>query len=803
MINLPQSRIPHPLFRIIQLTIGLLILLSFPSFSQPLTSFVNPLIGTREMGHTFPGACVPFGFVQLSPDTDTIPYDMDGKYNPKVYRYCAGYQYDDKTIVGFSHTHFNGTGHSDLGDFLIMPETGPLQLNPGTADHPEKGYRSVFRHETEKAEPGYYQVHLDDPDVTAELTATLRCGFHRYTFPASDSSRVILDMIHGIYNYDGKVLWAYVRVLNDTLITGYRITSGWGRTRYLYFAMAFSKPFTECGWRNWDKPVYRGFWRRFSQYRDFPEMAGKKIRAWFGFRTDKGEQICLKIGLSAVSMEGALANLKAEIPNWDFDWICRLAQQNWEKELSRIRVEISSDIRHQTSDIRYRISDGSNRADMLTSFYTCLYHVLMNPVIYQDVDGKYRGVDQEIHTANGFTNYTIFSLWDTYRALHPFYTWLYPQKSGDMVSSMLAHYSQSPEKMLPVWSFHGNEDWCMTGYHSVAVIADAWVKGVHSFNPEQALRACIGTSANTYYEGISDYMKLGYVPLEKSASAASVTLEYAYDDFAIAKFADAVADDSASGPMLQMFAGAETAKYLKRSQNYKNVFDRHTGFMRPKFADGTFKPSFDPLSTANQGFVEGNSWNYSFHVQQDIPGLINLMGGDKAFINRLDSLFTMHLDDKYFAETEDVTRDGLIGNYVHGNEPSHHIPYLYNWTSQPWKTQAMIHKIINSMYKNAVDGLCGNDDCGQMSAWYIFSSLGFYPVCPGTDVYNIGSPCVSKATISLPNGKILTIIAKNLSDRNIYIKSVTLRGQPLEGLVIHHKDLMEGGLLIFEMFDRH
>jgi len=771
---------------------------------------VNPLIGTREMGHTFPGACVPFGFVQLSPDTDTIPYDMDGKYNPPVYRYCSGYQYDDKTIVGFSHTHFNGTGHSDLGDFLIMPSTGPLRLNPGTADNPEKGYRSPFRHETETAEPGYYRVHLDGPDVTAELTATLRCGFHRYTFPKADSARIILDLMHGIYNYDGKVLWAYVRVVNDTLITGYRITSGWGRNRYMYFALAFSKPFTDCGWRNTDKPVYRGFWRRFGQYRNFPEMAGKKIRAWFGFSTGQGEQVELKMGLSAVSTEGALANLRTEIPNWDFEWICRKARQNWENELSRIKIDGSSDIphpasdiRHPTSDIRHPISDKSSHAARLTNFYTAFYHVLMNPVIYQDVDGKYRGIDQEIHTAKGFTNYTIFSLWDTYRALHPLYTWLYPKRSADMVSSMLAHYDQSAEKMLPVWSFHGNEDWCMTGYHSVAVIADAWVKGVRGFDPEKALRACVGTSTNRYYEGITDYMKLGFVPLESSKSAASVTLEYAYDDFTIAKLAESVSDDSTSGPLLQMFADAETVKYRKRSENYKNVFDRTTGFMRPKNADGGFKPSFDPLSTSNQGFVEGNSWNYSFHVPQDVPGLISLMGGDKAFISRLDSLFTMHLDDKYFAETEDVTRAGLIGNYVHGNEPSHHIPYLYNWTSQPWKTQAIIHKIVNSMYKNAVDGLCGNDDCGQMSAWYIFSCLGFYPVCPGTDMYSIGSPCVSKAVISLPNGKTLTIAAKNLSEKNMFIKSVTLNGKILDGLVILHKELMEGGLLLFEMSGTH
>jgi len=760
-----------------------LFLSSLPSLSQPLTSFVNPLIGTREMGHTFPGACVPFGFVQLSPDTDTVPYDMDGKYNPKVYRYCAGYQYDDKTIVGFSHTHFNGTGHSDLGDFLIMPEVGPLQLNPGTADHPEKGYRSAFRHITEKAEPGYYRVHLDDPDVDAELTTTLRCGFHRYTFPRADSARIILDLIHGIYNYDGKVLWAYVRVVNDTLITGYRITSGWGRNRYMYFALAFSKPFDDYGWQSGDKPVYRGFWRRFSQYRDFPEMAGKKIRAWFGFSTSKGEQVKLKMGLSAVSMEGALANLKAGIPGWDFDKVRNEARASWENEFSRIIIEADNDRK--------------------VNFYTAFYHVLMNPVIYQDVDGRYRGLDQEIHTAKGFTNYTIFSLWDTYRALHPLYTWLYPQRSGDMVNSMLAHFDQSAEKMLPVWSFHGNENWCMSGYHSVAVIADAWIKGVRNFDPETALRACIGTSTNNYYEGISDYMRTGFVPFDHDLNAASVTLEYAYDDFAIAGFAEAISDDSASGPLLQMFAGTETAKYQKRSENYKNVFDRRTGFMRPRNADGTFKPAFDPMSAINQGFIEGNSWNYTFFVPQDVPGLISLMGGDKPFIRRLDSLFTMHMDNKYFEESEDVTREGMIGNYDQGNEPGHHIPYLYNWTSEPWKTQEMVHKIIDSMYRNAVDGLCGNDDCGQMSAWYIFSALGFYPVCPGTDIYNIGSPCISKATITLPNGKTLTILAKNLSKKNIYVKSVTLHGEPLRGLVIHHHELMDGGLLEYDMEGKH
>ncbi len=751
--------------------------------AQSPGDYVNPFIGTREMGHTFPGACVPFGFIQLSPDTDTIPYEKDGKYNPPVYRYCAGYQYDDKTIVGFSHTHFNGTGHSDLGDFLIMPSVGLLQLNPGTSDNPENGYRSRFSHETEVATPGYYKVRLDDPGVVAEMTATTRCGFHRYTFPASDSVHIILDMVHGIYNYEGKVLWAYVRVINDTLITGYRLTSGWARNRYMFFALSFSKPFISYGFRNEDKSVYRGFWRRFNQYENFPEMAGKKIRSHFDFSTTQGEQILVKLGLSAVSEEGALANLQSEIPSWDFDNTRLQARQQWEKELSRILIE--------------------GPEDRKVNFYTAMYHSLMSPVIFQDVDGQYRGVDQKIHRAEGFTNYTIFSLWDTYRALHPLLTLLYPGRTADMVNSMLAHFDQNPEKMLPVWSHHGNENWCMIGYHAVPVIADAYVKGVRGFDTERAFRACLATANNSFYEGIRDYKKYGYVPDDKINNAASVTLEYAYDDYTIASFAKAIGKSTDEPEVLKMFALEEMPKFLDRSEYFKNIFDHSTGFMRSKRSDGGCKSPFDPLSTHGQGFIEGNSWNYSFFVPQDVPDLIKLMGGEIPFISRLDSLFTMRLDDKYFAETEDVTRAGLIGNYVHGNEPSHHVAYLYDWTSQPWKTQERIHLIVNSMYKSKPDGLCGNDDCGQMSAWYVFSVLGFYPVCPGTTGYAIGTPCAEKATVTLPNGKILTIVAKGLSDKNCYIRSMTLNGKSLEKPFIDHSDLTGGGELIFTMGPKH
>jgi predicted alpha-1,2-mannosidase len=731
------------------------------------------------MGHTFPGASVPFGFVQLSPDTDTIPYEKNGKYNSDVYRYCAGYQYNDKTIVGFSHTHFNGTGHSDLGDFLVIPDTGRLQLNPGTADHPERGYRSTFRKETESASPGYYTVHLDDPGVKAELTVTSRAGFHRYTFPSTDSARIILDLIHGIYNYDGKNLWSYIKFINDTTIQGYRITSGWARTRYLYFTMIFSKPIENYGFVNEDKPVYRGFWRRFNQNNGFPEMAGKKLKAHFDFKTRDGDKIMIKIGLSAVSMEGALNNLRAEIPGWDFDHVRKAADEAWEKELQKIRI--------------------SGTDELKTNFYTAFYHTLLAPSVYQDLNGRYRGVDHEIHQATGFTNYTTFSLWDTYRALHPFLTLMYPQQTSDIVNSMLAHFNQSPEHMLPVWSHHGNENWCMIGYHAVPVIADAYVKKISGFDAGKAFRACVETSNNRWYDGINAFRTYGYVPDDKGNNAASVTLEYAFDDYTILQFAQILANDQASDKKLAEFAASKILEYTKRSQNYRQLFDPGTGFIRAKKSDGTWKSPFDPLSTHGQGFIEGNSWNYSFYVPHEVEHYIGMLGGEKVFVRRLDSLFTMHLEDKYFAETEDVTRVGLIGNYVHGNEPSHHVAYLYNWTSQPWKTQERVRHVVKTMYKNKPDGLCGNDDCGQMSAWYIFSVLGFYPVCPGTTQYALGSPSMPEAVVSLPGQKKLLIKALNFNDKNVFVQSVSLNGVKKETPFLDHHEVIDGGELIFIM----
>jgi predicted alpha-1,2-mannosidase len=739
---------------------------------ENLVQYVKPIIGTQRMGHTYPGATVPFGMVQLSPETDTASYELNGKYNPKVYEYCAGYQYEDKTIVGFSHTHFSGTGHSDLGDFLIMPTVGQLKLNPGVADVPGSGYRSAFSHANEVSAANYYKVKLDASNITAEMTTSTRVGFHQYTFPKSDQSHIILDLMAGIYNYPDKTTWTYVKILNDSTLVGYRQTNGWARTRTLYFAMAFNKKFIQHGFKKYDKrEVYGGFWGKFNQTKNFPEIAGKQIRAYFDFKTEEGEKIKIKFALSPVSMDGAMANMQAEVPGWDFDKVKNDGQAQWEKELEKITVNAS--------------------VERKQDFYTAMYHTMINPTIYMDVDGQYKGLDQNVHKADGFTNYTTFSLWDTYRALHPLFNIIQPQRNADMVKSMMVHFDQSPEQMLPVWSNSANENWCMSGYHSVSVIADAVVKGNAPFDAEKALAACVATARHRSYEGIGEYMDKGYIPDEKTGVSVSNTLEYAYDDWAIAQMAKKLGKTEIYN------------EFIKRSENYKNVYDSKSGFMRPRLADGTFRAKFDPLSTINEGFIEGNAWNYTLFAPQDPEGLIKLMGGNKRFVPYLDSLFTMNLPDKYFAETEDITRDGIIGNYVHGNEPSHHVAYLYNWTDKPWKTQERIRMILPRMYKPTPDGLGGNDDTGQMSAWYIFSSMGFYPVAPGSVDYSIGSPSVNNATIQVGNGKTFNIVVKNQSEKNVYIQKMTLNGKPYTALTLTHQDIMNGGEMVFYMSSKH
>jgi len=742
--------------------------------AEKLVPYVNPIIGTQRMGHVYPGATVPFGMVQLSPETDTTSYELNGKYNPDVYKYCAGYQYDDKTICGFSHTHFSGTGHSDLGDFLIMPTTGKLKLNPGTADQPGSGYRSRFSHQNEISQANYYKVKLDDHNITAEMTTSARVGFHQYTFPKSDQAHIVLDLMAGIYNYQDKNVWTYLRILNDSTVIGYRQTNGWARTRTLYFAMQFNKPFTQSGYKKYDKKeVYRGFWGKFGQTENFPEIAGKQIRTYFDFKTEEGEKVKIKFAISPVSMAGAMNNMQTEIPGWDFEKVKNDGQELWENQLHKIEISGNKEIKE--------------------NFYTSMYHTMINPTVYMDVDGQYKGLDQNVHKAEGFTNYTTFSLWDTYRALHPLFNIIEPKRNADMVQSMMAHFDQSAEHMLPIWSNSGNENWCMSGYHSVTVLADAIVKG--NVNPglnlNKALDACVATARKRDYEGIGEYIDKGYIPDEKTGISVSNTLEYAFDDWAIAQLAK------------KLNRNDIYMEFIKRSENYKNVFDKVSGFMRPRLNDGTFRKKFDPLSTINEGFIEGNSWNYTLFAPQDPKGLIQLMGGNKKFTTYLDSLFTMHLPDKYFEETEDITRDGIIGNYVHGNEPSHHVAYLYNWTDKPWKTQERIRMILPIMYKPTPDGLGGNDDTGQMSAWYIFSSLGFYPVAPGSDQYATGSPAVDGATINLENGKTFTIHVQNQGSKNVYVQKMVLNGKVLNSPSISHSDIMNGGELTFYMDNKH
>ncbi len=735
------------------------------------TSFVNPFIGTSKMGHVYPGATAPFGMVQLSPQTNFQPmYKEDGAYRQETYEYCAGYQYRDTTIIGFAHTNFSGTGHSDLGDFLIMPISGQENPDPFNKEEGDKGYYSVFSHKREEASPGYYKVDLESYNIKAELTASERVGFHQYTFSESDQASIILDLVYNVYHYDNKNVWTFIRVENDSLVTGYRQTKGWARTRKVFFAMQFSKAFKSYGHKKYDDIIYDGFYRRFSQEENFPEMAGKNIRAYFNFNVSENEKIKIKFALSPVSTAGAIKNLEKEIPHWDFDEIREQTREKWNSELSRIEATTLSE-------------------DDKITFYTALYHTNLSPIIYEDVDGQYRGLDQNIHISEGFTNYTIFSLWDTYRALHPLFNILQPDRNNDMIKSMLAHYDQSVHKMLPIWSHYANENWCMIGYHATSVIADAISKNTGDFDYERALKASVNTAGVRYFEGLGEYIDYKYVPDDISHSSVSKTLEYAYNDWCIAQMAKYSGKDELE------------KEFLLRSEYYNNVFDQGSGYMRPRMADGSFRKDFDPMDTHGQGFIEGNAWNYGLYVPHNIEKMVALMGGKERMSEHLDSLFTMDIDDKYIEQTEDITRDGIIGNYVHGNEPGHHIPYLYNWTGHPEKTQSRVRMIMETMYGPNVDGLCGNDDAGQMSAWYIFSSLGFYPVTPGSPYYALGSPLLKKAVIHLENGKTLTITANNQSRENVYVSSVSVNGKFLEGNILSHKDIINGGEIVFEMSD--
>ncbi len=712
---------------------------------KALVSYVDPFIGTGAHGHTFPGAALPFGMVQLSPDTGVEGWD-----------WCSGYHYSDSSIMGFSHTHLSGTGRGDLLDILAMPTTGPLQTVPGTKEDPDGGYRSRFSHEREKASPGYYSVYLDDYQVLAELTATKRTGVHRYTFPAAENARILVDLFHG--RKGDSVITTQVNIVNDTLITGYRKSRGWGEPgekywaeQELYFAAAFSKPSQSSG-TVLDNQVSEGN----------TSQEGRKVKAYVNYNTRDGEEILLKVAISAVDVEGAINNLK-EVPHWDFDRVRLEAERLWEEHLQSIIVA--------GDPVKKEI------------FYTALYHAQLAPYLFSDVDGRYRGSDKTIRQAEGFENYTVFSLWDTFRASHPLFTLIDPGRVNDFIRAMLAQYEEYG--LLPVWSLHGSETNCMIGYHSVPVIVDAWFKGIRDFDVEKAYQA-MKTSAMQDDFGIKYLKEYNYIPTDLENKSVSKTLEYAFDDWCIAQLAQALGKTE------------DYEYFMERSKAYVNVFDPATGFMRGKTSEGQWQPGFDPTfaSYGKSDFIEGNSWQYSWFVPHDIPGLIDLAGGKKAFTQKLDELFE---EADHVTEGAPVDITGLVGQYAHGNEPSHHVAYLYNYGDEPWKTQQRVHQVMTELYDNTPEGLPGNEDCGQMSAWYVFSALGFYPVNPASGRYDIGTPLFNDAVIRLEGDKSFKISAKNLSAPNLYVQSIHLNGEEYEKNYITHEDIVKGGELVFTM----
>ena len=725
-------------------------------------SSVDPFIGTGAGGHTYPGASLPFGMVQLSPDTDHHSFHQG-------YKWAAGYAYEDSSIIGFSHTHFSGTGHSDMGDVLLMPIAGEVRLEPGDPAKPGSGYRSRFSHQSEQAQPGYYAVTLSDYGIRVELTATRRVGVQRYTFPAGTPAHVLLDLRSSIYDYPGKVLWSRIRVRPDGTITGFRETRGWAPGRQLYFAVRFSKPMQAHSLYDREEDLqYKGFAPPAAdEPTERAQVEGRALLGVFDFGSLSDTNLLVKTAVSSVSEEGAIENLDAEMPAWDFDAAHAAAKAAWTKALGAIQADAP--------------------ADMKKSFYTSLYHVLLAPNLSMDVDGRYRGPDQAVHQAKGFDFYSTFSLWDTYRAEHPLLTLIQPpQRTVDVIDSMVAFQQESAYGMLPVWSYQGQETWCMIGYHAVPVIADAYMKGIRGFDAKAALKAMTDTASYGPYDGLQYYMQLGYVPIDKEKEAASKTVEYAFDDWSLARMAEAMGDK------------ATAAQFYKRAGNWHNVFDSKTGFVRAKKTDGSFNEPFDPAAVGyGSDYTEGDAWQYSWYEPQDVGGLIKAIGGQDRLNAKLDAVFDTQVDPKEFANVEDIS--GLIGYYAHGNEPSHHIAYLYDYTGEPWRTQERLKQIMDSQYAPKPDGLAGNDDLGQMSAWYVFTALGFYPVAPGSDEYVIGRPFLDKAVLNLPNGKKFTVIAENLSDANRYVGAVTLDGKPLDRVYLTHAEIMAGGTLKFSM----
>jgi len=750
---------------VVKTSVLALILAAAAVAAEPSLAYrsVDPFIGTGEDGHTFPGATVPFGMVQLSPDTQI-------RHFKESYKWAAGYRYEDSTMLGFSHTHFSGAGHSDLGDFLVVPISGEVKLDPMEAGQPGSGYGSRFSHSSEVAHPGYYAVTLEDYGVRAELTATTRVGLHRYTFPAGRPAHLLLDLRSVIYNYSGKVLWSRVRVRENGAVTGMRETRGWAPGRQLCFAMRFSKNPVQTQLMDREPPVeYRGFKSPGTNPSDTASIEGRGLVGVFDFG-ELNAPLVVKLALSTVSEEGALANLEAEAPGFDFDAVQTAARTAWETALAAVDVKASE--------------------NTLKNFYTGVYHALLAPSVAMDVDGSYRGPDNQVHRANGFTFVSTFSLWDTYRAEQPLMTLIQPdRRTNDVVRSLVDSQQKSPFGILPVWQFQGIETWCMIGYHAVPVIADAYMKGIRGYDADAALKAMVASATYGPYGHLADYMKLGYVPTDRDPEGASKTVEYAFDDWTIARMAKA------------MGRADIAAEFSKRAGHWRNSFDPAQGFLRPRLASGAFAEPFDPARAgANSGFTEGNAWQYSWYQPQDEAGLIQLLGGDEKLVAKLDAMFNAKVDPKEYADVEDIS--GMIGQYIHGNEPSHHLAYLYNYAGQPWRTQERLKQIVDSQYRPAPNGLVGNDDLGQMSAWLVFTSLGFYPVAPASNEYIIGRPFVENATIHLPDGKEFRITAEGLRDANPYVASVLLNGKPLARAYLRHEEILAGGELKFVMSDR-
>ena len=722
-----------------------LVIISVWSFTKPITSnkglieYVDPFIGSGGHGHVFVGATVPFGGVQVGPTNFNKGWD-----------WSSSYHHTDSIVKGFCHLNVSGTGMSDLGELTIMPATGELKYNAGNQDNHMSGYSSLYRKNTEINTVGYYKVDLERYDINVELTASERVGFHRYTYPNSDNSRVIIDLGEGSADRPTET---YLKKIDDTTFEGYRFSSGWARDQREYFTLVISKPVK-------DFILYDG-----GNKHDSDELKGEFVKGFLEFETKKNEEIYVKMGVSTVSSENALENLNAEIPHWDFDKVKLEAENKWNQELSKINIK--------TEDLKRK-----------RVFYTAMYHTMIAPNLYQDVNGEYRGTDKVVYKDTTFTNYTLFSLWDTYRAAHPLYTITHPERVSDMVNSMLKIFDHQGK--LPIWHLRGNETNTMPGYSGIPVVIDASMKGFEGIDLEEVFEAVKESATGDHEPGVKKLMELGYIPGDYMVESVASSMEYAIGDWAIAQLAKKLNKDE------------DYNYFMKRSKAYKEYFDNETRFMRGKLTDGSWRTPFDPVRAEHRvnDYCEGNAWQYLWLVPQDPEGLIELLGGDEKYTEKLDELFSMSSE---LGEEASMDITGMIGQYAHGNEPSHHTTYMYAYSGQPYKIADKVRYINNELYTDKPDGLSGNEDCGQMSAWHIFSSLGFYPVNPSNGAYVFGSPLFEEASIVLPENKKFTIIAKENSDQNIYIQSVELNGKDYKYSYITHKDIVKGGELIFNM----